>query len=152
MATDRILKLTSNPKPEEILTVLKNNKKCSNCLLEKSNFDDNFYSLYITYQNKENKLEKRRLSIYENRIDKETDSTYEVLKGKKYTSVYLSYNDTSMEIMTFIVEAFGGIFIDNDIDYSFKEFKKKLIKKEVERNVEMEKKLKKLENDLTFSF
>ena len=31
-----------------------------------------------------------------------------------YTTIYLSSNDTSMEIMTFIVEVFGGIFIENE--------------------------------------
>ena len=151
MGVDRILKLTSNPKPEEILTILKNNKKCSNCLLEKSELNDNFYSLYFKYTNIENKSENRKLSIYAKSKDNEDSETYELLKDTTYTYASLGAGGFSMEIMTYIVEVFGGIFIEDDMDYNIKKVEKKKIKKEVIKNIEMERKVKSLQNDFGFS-
>lgn len=149
MGVDTILKITSNPKREDILEVLKENSKVSNCLLENSTIDKTINFLYFSYKNSDGVKEKRKLNIFEKRKDDLDCETYKVLKNKSYTSLYLSSDETSIEIMSYIVNKLGGVFIKNDVDYNFKIYPHKKIKTEkIDLNY---KKLKEIENELTFS-
>ncbi len=151
MGVCTVLKLTSNPKIENILSVMEQNKKFSNIILNQSKDFNYLYNLKFEYKTKK-EIEKKYLNIMINRKDEEEEvETYALLKNKSYTLVTTSYSKISIEIMSYIVKTFGGIFIENDIDNKFKVYEKRKTKKnsETEKNFQ---KLKNLENELTFSF
>ncbi len=149
MGVYTVLKLTSNPKIENILSFMEQNKNCYNITLRQSKDFNYLYNLKFEYKNKK-EIEKQYLNIMINRKDEEEEETYTLLKNKSYTLVTTSYSKISIEIMYHIVKFFGGIFIENDIDNKFKVYEKRKTEKnsETEKNF---KKLKNLENELTFS-
>lgn len=139
MSIDSIIKLTSNPTIDDVIKVLKTNKRITNVSKgkETQEYGGITYSrIDIDYDNN-GVNEHRGLTVLYNTKDVKEDGyeneSYEYTKGKKYTNISLNYSGSYKEILTYIISYFGGYFIDNDIDYVFKKIEKSRELKSISR-------------------